>query len=356
MSADDFAAFCNEREQGRQPLVVPMVLLAVLMMSSFALWDIAREEKFGTSATTRLAGAVVVMVLLLVMRGFRLGALRVQVLMIYVAFYAWQLAVGRTLGTDAPLQLPGLLIIMFASALALVHARDTRINLLLAVLSVPAVLPPDPGLEEWLYVSGLFGAAIAIAYTLSAQIERSHAMGFVFQMRLQREASTDPLTGLHNRRVFDAVLRREMGRSVRTHEALSIAIIDIDHFKEVNDRFGHDAGDEVLRTTSEFLRINAREVDVLVRLGGEEFGLVMMATTLGDAVRIVERLRLAVEAHVFTYGAAEFRCTVSAGVAEILPDDLGWDAIYRRADRALYAAKGNGRNTVRAAGEDPLIR
>jgi len=349
MSVEEEAAFRQERAQARQPLVVPTVLLAILMMSAFAFWDIAREGGLGTSAMTRLAGAAAMVALLAAVRHWRGLSLRLQLIVLYLGFYGWQLAIGTTLDEAAPQQLPGLIVIMFGSVLALLHASDARINLLLAMISVPAVLPQAPTLENWLYAIGLLGTTVGLVALCGAQMERSYALGHLFHLRLQREARTDPLTGLHNRRALDAVLRREMSRCERTGVALSVAVIDLDHFKAVNDRWGHDAGDQVLREVAELLRRGARSTDTLVRLGGEEFGLVMVDTPQTSALVLVERLRRSIEAHPFHSGA--LRCTMSAGVAERWVGDPDWEAIYQRADRALYVAKVQGRN--RAAGAEP---
>lgn len=347
MSASDLAAFRHDRAQARDALVVPIVVVAMAMVTVFTFWDIAREGKVGASALTRLAGAVLMAGLLALVRSSGQLSLRVQLILLYLGFYGWQLAIGVALGEDSPLVLPGLLITMFGSTMALLHSADTRINVLLTLVSLPTVLPPSPSTADWLYAIGLFGGTLILIYMLSTQMERNYAIAFLFHMRLQSEARTDPLTGLHNRRVLDAVLRRELSRTERTGAKLSVAILDLDHFKSINDQYGHAVGDEVLSTTSGLLQDRARPADVLVRLGGEEFGLVMVDTPLDDAFRLVEGMRTAIESHIYRSGSRTLRCTLSAGVTERLPGEQEWETMYRRADHALYRAKDGGRNQVR---------
>lgn len=167
--------------------------------------------------------------------------------------------------------------------------------------------------------------------------------------RLERQALTDPLTGIPNRRAFESEAARAMARARRGGEALVVGIADIDHFKSVNDRFGHPAGDEVLCSLAKTIRAAARTTDVAARIGGEEFGLVFPAATVAQAAQVAERIRLAVESHpVSTAGGEVIAVTLSIGLAE-LPAEGHLDEAMARADGALYAAKQNGRNRVEQA-------
>jgi len=179
-----------------------------------------------------------------------------------------------------------------------------------------------------------------------ALLERMSAQSFVYSGRLRREASTDALTGLHNRREFEAGMVREMERARRMSVPLSLAIIDIDFFKRINDRYGHDAGDAVLREVAQCLQSHIRKSDLLARIGGEEFALVMLGTQPPGAWVVLERLRLAVAALRMPAAAEVVTCTISMGVTDRLETDLDWPMLYKRADLALYAAKEAGRNRV----------
>jgi diguanylate cyclase (GGDEF)-like protein/PAS domain S-box-containing protein len=158
-------------------------------------------------------------------------------------------------------------------------------------------------------------------------------------------ALTDPLTGLHNRRGLE-------GRSEALHFRPGGApvtqvwiMVDIDHFKRVNDTYGHEAGDEVLKAVAEALRSTARGADLVARFGGEEFVLVLPDTSAELAVRIAERLRLAIEALSTDVGGQVIRVTASFGVAQRAAQDSQLE-VLERADAALYSSKKDGRNRV----------
>jgi two-component system cell cycle response regulator len=160
-------------------------------------------------------------------------------------------------------------------------------------------------------------------------------------------AVTDPLTGLHNRRYMSGQLQALVRRATQGGEPVGALIVDIDYFKRINDSFGHDVGDEVLREFAVRLATNVRAIDLACRYGGEEFVVVMPDTTLEDASRIAERLRLHVAGSPFrVQGLSEpLAVTISIGVACSTTDDTP-DALLKRADEAVYQAKAGGRNQV----------
>jgi diguanylate cyclase (GGDEF)-like protein len=354
MSAEQQTAFRASQARFRQPLVVPTVLLAVLLTTAFVGWDQARDPgHLGAAATVRLLGAVLVLGLLGVLRTLPDVSLRIQAHVMYCAVYAWQAAIGHALGPLAPMQLPGLLIIMFGGILALPRADDARINVPLALLSVPLVLPQPARAADLIYVAGHFATVVALVYVACALLERLFAQNFIFHDRLQREASTDALTGLQNRREFETCITREMGRAQRLGVPLSLAVIDVDHFKRINDRFGHDAGDQVLRELAARLKADIRNTDLLARLGGEEFGLVMLGSTQAEGCVLLERLRGSIERMRLDIAGEALACTISIGITDRVETDEDWTMLYRRADQALYSAKESGRNRIakaRAAG------
>jgi diguanylate cyclase (GGDEF)-like protein len=159
---------------------------------------------------------------------------------------------------------------------------------------------------------------------------------------LQHLASTDPLTGLANRRGGEKHIANEISRAKREKRPLSCILIDIDRFKDVNDTYGHQAGDQLLRDISALLRRTVRAYDILVRWGGEEFLLVLPGVGLELARVLAGRLRVAVEA-LDTNGIGPV--TVSAGAAEF-ENDYDFASTLRAADRRLYQAKASGRNAV----------
>lgn len=165
--------------------------------------------------------------------------------------------------------------------------------------------------------------------------------------RLLEQAHTDDLTRLSNRRSLFEFLPREFERSMRTGDQLAIAMIDLDHFKEVNDTYGHPQGDVVLQRLAVLLRQQSRPYDLAARFGGEEFALVLPETGLSAAATIAERLREEVENFTFAAPLDQLRLTVSIGVAALPHQRVkNVDSLIREADDALYQAKRNGRNRV----------
>jgi len=180
---------------------------------------------------------------------------------------------------------------------------------------------------------------------LTAALRRSEEM----EAELERLAVTDPLTGLPNRRALDLFLAGEVRRARREDSSLSLLMIDVDHFKTVNDRFGHAAGDIVLRQIGQLIAASVRRAgDFTARFGGEEFVVVLPATTQEGAVRVAEGIRSRVEAARFLAGdGAEPRVTVSIGVATA-SSPAALEDLIQRSDIALYQAKNSGRNRVSA--------
>ncbi len=180
--------------------------------------------------------------------------------------------------------------------------------------------------------------------------EQWHAVGIIRDIterkqaehKLREYAEKDALTGLLNRRKFYEVLEQEKERAVRYARSLSLLMFDIDHFKAVNDTYGHSAGDKVLKTTASVVTDHIRKADVLGRIGGEEFAVLATETTAESALALAEKIRCAVEMAEHDHAG---KITVSIGVSTY---DIGLtlDEFVRRADEALYAAKNNGRNRV----------
>lgn len=157
------------------------------------------------------------------------------------------------------------------------------------------------------------------------------------------EARTDPLTELPNRRVFDEELLRRLAEWNRKRNPFCLLMIDVDYFKSLNDRFGHPVGDQVLRRLAEVLRGTAREMDLIARVGGEEFAAVLPSTTAQEGRQATERIRAAVATIPIRCDQAELTVTASLGLAVVQAgDDI--TTLVRRADEALYASKRAGRN------------
>ncbi|HLH97400.1 MAG TPA: GGDEF domain-containing protein [Xanthobacteraceae bacterium] len=167
---------------------------------------------------------------------------------------------------------------------------------------------------------------------------------------LEMLAALDWLTGIYNRRHFETLARAELARCQRYVRPLSILMIDVDHFKAVNDRFGHATGDRVLQTIAAVCRGAKRDSDVVARMGGEEFALMLPETTEQAAFQLAERLRQQVIECAPIVDGEKVAVTVSVGIAGASLRTSGIEALMRRADQALYEAKHSGRNCVVLSG------
>lgn len=173
---------------------------------------------------------------------------------------------------------------------------------------------------------------------------------------LRAQAGTDPLTNIPNRRSLEAAARREVERARRYAKPFAVIVLDIDFFKRVNDNHGHDIGDIVLKEMTKVCLTQLRLTDVLARLGGEEFAVLLPETDIIAATKLAERLRVAVETKPITTPKGGLPITVSLGVAQFAPNESGIDSALKRADEALYEAKRTGRNKVLVAKLPSLVR
>lgn len=201
-------------------------------------------------------------------------------------------------------------------------------------------------LAEWrhrAYLYGLGYLGLALALTIFLILSMRH------ERTIEKLASVDGLTGLTNRRVFDITLDFAINLRARALRPLSIILFDIDHFKRVNDTYGHIKGDEVLRRVVEVITRNLRKADMPCRWGGEEFIVLLDGCDLDHAREVAEGIRREVEAEPMSDPDDGLRVTISAGIAEIVDKD-SVNSVVARADRALYQAKEGGRNRVHTAG------
>jgi diguanylate cyclase (GGDEF)-like protein len=164
---------------------------------------------------------------------------------------------------------------------------------------------------------------------------------------MEKLAITDSLTGLFNRRYFFAFAENEIERSNRYHKHLSIIMMDIDHFKKINDNFGHQTGDRVLKEIANICLAILRKVDVMCRYGGEEFTVLLPETEVADAAHAAERMCTAISSLRLKTEKGEVSVSVSIGVAEMDKSRSSFEKLLAAADTALYSAKEAGRNRVR---------
>ncbi len=168
----------------------------------------------------------------------------------------------------------------------------------------------------------------------------------VLTQKLQEMAITDSLTGVYNRRQFEAFMESEMSRAKRYNYSIGLALIDLDHFKEINDTLGHQAGDHILAELCRVLKEGLRVTEIIARYGGEEFAVIIPQADL-EVVRVVgEKVRSLVEEHNFTYRGKKIPLTVSVGLAAFPQMAIDKESLIAAADKALYCAKNEGRNRV----------
>lgn len=189
------------------------------------------------------------------------------------------------------------------------------------------------------------GSTSVLKFTYQDELDEA------FQRNMLDAAQRDGLTGAFNKGYFAHRLETEMAYAARHKVPLSLLLLDLDHFKNVNDTYGHPAGDAVLVQLTRLVHAQLRTEDVFARYGGEEFALLCRATATEEAMLVGERVRVGVETTSFMSDGVRLPVTVSIGLATFVGGQGGADALVERADRALYAAKGGGRNRVVCEGE-----
>ena len=238
------------------------------------------------------------------------------------------------------------------------NARDRRLSNVYSVVLMSATMlltthlyPGSAALEKVHFV--LMATILPVVTVLGAQLAttRAHLKAKKAELeqalqRIQAMAIRDELTGLYNRRHMLDMLEQQLRRQERTGQTFSLCLIDLDHFKRINDTYGHAAGDDVLRHFAEIARFTLRDTDVLARWGGEEFLLMLPDTGADMGALSIERIRTSLRHAPLVPELAELHVTFSAGLIEFTPGDQIRTAI-EHADQALYQAKSDGRNCTR---------
>jgi len=178
------------------------------------------------------------------------------------------------------------------------------------------------------------------------QLEKELDKKEALEKHLKHLASTDPMTELLNRRAFFDICDKIMIRASKTQQKLACLIIDIDHFKVINDTYGHDMGDKVIKVIAKLMQENTRTIDYIGRIGGEEFAILMPNTDMEAAYQISDRLRENISKYKILLNNKNVSITVSIGLSYLTHEDKNIHTLLKRADTALYEAKDNGRNQV----------
>ncbi|MCD5995630.1 diguanylate cyclase [Pseudomonas sp. CDFA 602] len=214
---------------------------------------------------------------------------------------------------------------------------------------------PITGQEEFMYqnttlfplrsTTGEVSHVCLVIYDVTDVATNRHQLQAA-NAELQQISSIDRLTGLYNRGHWEDALKIEFARHTRYGSNAALVMLDIDHFKTVNDSHGHQVGDKVLRSIAALVHSRVRTVDVAGRYGGEEFAVLLPDTDKAGALLFAERLRKAVEESEFLHESHSIRCTISLGVADLSTPTTDYTSLIEWADQAMYAAKRKGRNQV----------
>lgn len=349
-SAEFDAEFRESRIQTLISLNLKTFWTIAIILPAFGLWDYYADAAHWQSAfAVRLAGAVVV-----AGTGFYqnlpgrarllmpLAKARLVIAAIVSIVAASELDRGYGFGVA------GLIVIFLTGPYVAIDRIDLlRTNLLgLAAVSVTLLMLP---LESFEIVGTLVFVLLAVVVSslLGRVLENSNRRAFTLELEQHRDARTDSLTGLANRRAMQERGRVEMKRERRTQTPVSVILVDLDHFKSINDKYGHETGDTALFQVARILRDALRESDALGRWGGEEFMVVLPGTDARGAAEVAERMRKSIAAATFDGIAGG--ATISLGVAssELIEDHaMEWDLLIKEADQRLYRAKHEGRNRV----------
>jgi diguanylate cyclase (GGDEF)-like protein len=324
-----------------------------LILLGFAAWDAYVDAAhWRTALVYRSVGAVIVIASGLFQKlpgqSHRLPLFaKVRLVIALVASALAASLLDRGFGYGAA----GLVVIILTGPYIAIDLRDLlRINGLILLTLFPVVFAASPTRFDMIGTSVFVLLALAASTLLGRVIDVQSRRAFALERDLHRDARTDSLTGLDNRRAMQERGRVELKRAARLGSPVAVILCDFDHFKNINDQYGHEAGDAALTRAAVVLRRALRESDVVGRWGGEEFMAILPGTDAGGAAEVAERMRLAIAVTKFD-GVAEMQ-TISLGVAaseQLADPGMEWDLLIKEADRRLYRAKNDGRNRVVAS-------
>ncbi|HEY0844140.1 MAG TPA: GGDEF domain-containing protein [Noviherbaspirillum sp.] len=341
-----------EAELGRQmPLIAPIFGVTLLLMIA---WDYFVDPTHAAQ-TAAIRIGLVILGATAYWRTPLHWSIRTRRAVIYFTHTFGAIIPAYVLQDGLVLQVAGITTTVFPLSIVAIRLREVIVLAMppFALLAVLAFI----GLPAIEFANLMFVYALALgvtcALTQSNRISRKAA--FLLERKLTDLAHHDSLTGLNNRGYLTELAEQEVARSRRYGHPLSIAMLDIDRFKTVNDTYGHDIGDMVIKALAGACNTTMRGTDHVGRVGGEEFVWIMPETPIGDAANCAERLRRHIEQIRVATPKGEISFTVSIGVVE-LPPHADWPILLKAADSAMYQAKQAGRNRVvvgPAVPEDP---
>jgi diguanylate cyclase (GGDEF)-like protein len=332
-------------------------LVGCLLLIAFAVWVVIGIV---IPLAAIISGEIVISILLI---GSIIGLIGISVWLLYryrrgrvrraqriivcmfvpvLALIAWlRLLDGENFSAFLPLflarlVLPLMLRLRFADSLPPIIALTVLTQMLFWAST------PEPMLAMLTDSLAMTAIALLIIYLQEREVRRE----FFYRAQIHQLAMRDGLTGVNNRRSFFDRLEAAFVLARRHDHPLALLVFDLDHFKQINDRYGHAAGDAALLAIAQMLEQMLRRTDVIGRIGGEEFAVVLMQTELTPALLLAETVRVRMAQLQIRADDIHFTCTASIGVVELTPEDASSTALLRRADRLLYQAKQSGRNRV----------
>lgn len=349
-AADLEAQFREGRSRGLIEFNLNTFWSIAIILVGFGLWDFFADPAHAASAlAVRAAGAVLVVATGLLQKlpgksGWMPLLAKVRLTIAVIAFAVAATMLDRGYGFGVA----GLAVIILTGPYIALDTRDLlRINAAIIAVLIPVMLLVSLPTFDLIGTIVFVLLAVAVSTLLGRVLEASNRRAFALELELHRDARTDALTGLANRRAMQERGRVELKRAKRSREPVSLILCDLDHFKNINDKYGHEAGDTALTDAAAVLRGALRESDALGRWGGEEFMAILPATDAAGARAVAERMRAAI-ATTKLAGLSE-TVTISLGVttSEHLDDPaLEHDLMIKEADLRLYRAKLEGRNRV----------
>ncbi len=344
----------NKKMHDHRHLTTVMFVMSAFLASSEWIWDFITDP-VGAQNTIELR----LIFLLLLTYPFIFKQIRNRRTIEFIVAFTGLVATGIIVEIlnrlhNGMSQGLGIFIYLLFLPIVMFQGFSLRVNIISTFLyaATPPVLALCGLVRDFpyaQYTAMLWPAAFVLMIThyIFAQNYRRR---YDLEQALELASNTDSMTGTSNRRHFIPIVRNEIIRGHRFHHSVSLMVLDIDNFKAINDAHGHPTGDLVIRTLADICKKTARQLDVIARLGGEEFAILVVNAPLQNALIAAERLRAAVaNIRLTSIDGFEFSFTVSIGVAEQPKDNFSEEHLINLADAALYQAKESGRNCVMAS-------
>jgi diguanylate cyclase (GGDEF)-like protein len=348
--ADIEAQFLESRAAGLMAVNMNTFWTMAIIVMGFGAWDLYVDPLHWRLAfSVRLVGTIVIVATGIFQKlpGNAQWMPLLAKVRLVIAVVTSAIA-GSMLDAGYGFDVAGLVVIILTGPYIALDRRDLlKMNAAAMLSLVPVMFVISLDRFDTIGTGVFVFLAVTVSSLLGRVLETSNRRAFALELELHHDARTDSLTGLNNRRAIEERGPIELKRASRSGKPVSVVMSDLDHFKRINDKYGHEAGDAALAKVAAALQETLRETDALGRWGGEEFIAVLAATDGPTAVEVAERMRLAVAATPLD-GVAD-RLTISLGVATLGSVDTpatDWDALVKAADRHMYRAKSEGRNRV----------